>query len=177
VKLALVLVVAALSLVAAGCGGDDEEASSADEWADEFCTIVNDWETELDQIRDDLGDVSSFTMESLEDAADEADAVTDDMIERLRDLGGPDTPSGDAIEQEVEQFSDTVDAEREEIREAIDDADGLTGVAEAVGQVGASIATMATALQETLQAIADEDVEGEVRTALEDSAACDQLTD
>jgi ABC-type transporter Mla subunit MlaD len=173
--LVLVVCVASLALVAVGCGGDDESASSADAWADEFCTTVTEWENELDQIGDELGDVSSFTTESLEQAADDADAATDDLIERLRDLGPPDTPSGDAIEQEVEELSDTVEAEREDIREALDDASGLGGLAEAVGQVGTSIAAMTTELEETLRAIDEADADGEVETAIEESEACDEI--
>ena len=51
--------------------------------------------------------------------------MTEDFLEELRDLGGPDTPSGDAVEQEVEELSDIVDAEREDIRQAVEDASGL----------------------------------------------------
>jgi hypothetical protein len=170
--LALVACVAALGLVAAGCGGDDgEEASSADEWADEFCSIVQDWNDELDRIRDELGD--DFTRDSLEQAGEDADAATQDMIDSLRDLGAPDTPSGDAIDQEVDEFSDTV--EREDIRQAVEDADGIAGLAEAVGQVGTSIAAMTTELEQTLRAIDEQDAEGEIRTALDESETCEQL--
>jgi hypothetical protein len=172
--LALVACLAALGLVAAGCGGDDgEEASSADEWADEFCSIVQDWNDELDRIRDELGD--DFTRDSLEQAGEDADAATQDMIDSLRDLGAPDTPSGDAIDQEVDEFSDTVEAEREDIRQAVEDADGIAGLAEAVGQVGTSIAAMTTELEQTLRAIDEQDAEGEIRTALDESETCEQL--
>jgi hypothetical protein len=173
---ALALLVTVLALLAAGCGGDDgDEASSADVWAEDFCTLVTDWEDELERIRDELGDVADLSSDALETAAEDADAVTQDLIDNLRDLGAPDTPSGDAVEQEVEELGDTIDAEREEIREAVDDADGLAGLAEAVGVVGASLAAMATALEETLRSIDEADAEGELRTALDESPACEEL--
>ena len=174
---ALALLVAVLALVVAGCGGDDDDddASSADVWAEEFCTHITDWGNELERIRDELGDVSELSADSLEQAGEDADAVTEDLIDNLRDLGAPDTPSGDAVELEVEELGDTIDAEREEIRAAVDDADGLAGLAEAVGVIGASIAEMTAAVEETLRSIDEADVDGELRTAIDESPACEAL--
>jgi hypothetical protein len=174
VKFALAALIAALSLVAVGCGDGDGEAASAEEWADEFCTIVQDWRDELDQIGDQLDD--DFSSDSLEQAAEDADQATDDFVNDLRDLGGPDTESGDVVEQEVEELGDTVDEEREQLRAAVEDAEGLSGAAEAIGEVGRSLAEMATALEATLRAIDDADPGGEIRTALEESEACDEVT-
>jgi hypothetical protein len=174
--LVLAACVASLAVVAAGCGGDDASATSADEWAEEFCSIVQDWGNELERIGDELGDISSLSSESLEAAADDADTATEDFVERVRGLGAPDTESGDAVEQEVDELADTVEAEREKIQEAVDDAEGLGGVADAVGTIGASVSAMGTALQETLESLDSADVDGELEAALEDAESCDQLT-
>jgi uncharacterized phage infection (PIP) family protein YhgE len=174
--LALAALVTSLALVAGGCGGDDASAGSTDEWAEEFCTIVQDWGDELEQIGNELGDLSSLSSDSLEQAADDADAATEDFVESVRDLGAPDTPSGDAVDQELDELADAVEAEREEIRTAVDDADGLGGVADAVGTISTSISAMGSALQETLQALDSADAGGELETALEDAEACDELT-
>jgi hypothetical protein len=175
--LALAACVAAFALVAAGCGGDDDDdsASSAAAWAEDFCTTVQGWTDELETIADEVGDASSLSSETLEQAGNDADAATEDFIEELRDLGAPETDSGEAIEAEVEEFSDTVDQEREEIRDAVEDADGLAGLAQVVGVVSSSIASMGSAVQATIEAIDTADVNGEVRQALEDEPACDDL--
>jgi hypothetical protein len=174
--LVLAACVASLMIVAAGCGGDDAETTSADEWAEAFCSAVQDWGDELERIGDQVGDVSSLSSESLEEAADDADAATENFVERVRDLGAPDTESGDAVEQELDELADSVEAERAEIEEAVDDADGLGGVADAVGTIGASLSAMGTALQETLEALDSADVDGELESALEDAESCDELT-
>jgi chromosome segregation ATPase len=174
--LALLACVASLALVAAGCGGDDEAASSTDEWAEELCTTVQDWQDELDRIGEDLGD-ASLSRDSLREAADEAETATDDFIERLRDLGAPETESGNAVEEEVDQLADIVEEEREAIRESIDEADGLGGVAEALGTIGASIAQMGEAAEQTLRSIDEADASGELETALDDAESCDELRD
>jgi hypothetical protein len=172
--LALAACVASLALVAAGCGGDDE-ASSTDEWAEELCTLAQDWMDELDRIGDELG--GDLSRDALESAADDANAVTDEFIEGLRDLGGPDTESGDAVEEEVDELADVVEEERDEIRESVEGAEGLTEIGAALGTIGASIAAMGTAVEETLRTLDDADPSGEVRTALENAESCDQLTD
>jgi hypothetical protein len=172
-RFALAAAVAALALVASGCGDDNGEASSAEEWAEEFCTLVNDWETELEGIGEDLED--DLSQDSIEQAAEDADSATDSFVDDLRALGGPDTESGDVVEQEVEELGDTVDDEREEIRQAVEDAEDLGDVARAFGVIGESIAAMTSAVEETLQSIDDADPGDELRTALEETEACDEV--
>jgi hypothetical protein len=171
---ALAVVLAALALVAAGCGGDDEETSSAATWAEDFCTSVTDWQDELEQIGEDLA--ASPSVDALEDASQAASDATDAFVEEVRELGGPETESGQAVEDSLEELADIVDEEKAEIEEAVDDADGLTGAAGAVAAIGTSISTMATALQTTLQAVEDSDASGELETALDETPACDELS-
>jgi hypothetical protein len=174
--LALAALIASLALVASGCGGDDSSAASADEWAEEFCTTVQTWMDELERIGEDLGDASSLSADTIREAGEEADTATDDFVQSLRDLGAPETDSGNAVEEELEELADTVEAEREEIREIVDEAEGLGGVAEALGTIGNSIGAMGTALQQTLETLDDADASGELETALENAESCDELT-
>ena len=171
---AVAVVLAALALVAAGCGGDDEETSSAAAWAEDFCTSVTEWQDEIERIGDDL--LASPSTEALEDASQEASDATDAFIEEVRELGGPETESGQEVEDSVEELTDIVDEEKAEIEAAVEDAEDLTGAAGAVSEIGNSISTMATALQTTLQAIEAGDASGELETALDETPACDELT-
>jgi archaellum component FlaC len=173
--LALLLLVASLALVGAGCGGDDEAASSTDEWAEELCTTIQDWMDELEQIGDSIG--SELSRDAIEQAADDANAVTDEFVESIRDLGGPDTEAGDAVEEEIDEAADIVEDARDDIRAAIDEAEdgGISGVGTALGQIGASIAAMGNAMEQTLRTIDDADPSGEVQDAIDNSAACDEL--
>jgi methyl-accepting chemotaxis protein len=171
---ALAVVVAALALVAAGCGDDGEETSStAADWAEDFCTTVGDWRDEIDRIVDGLS-VSSSS-DDLEDAGNEASDATEAFVEELRDLGGPETESGQAVEDSIQELSDTVDEEKAEIEEAVDEAEGLTGATGALAAIGSSVAAMATALQTALQTVEDADATGELETAFDETPACDEL--
>jgi methyl-accepting chemotaxis protein len=173
--LGLAVCLALLALVAAGCGGDDG-GGSAEAWADDFCTAVTDWTDELEQLGEELGDVSSLTAESIRQAAEDANTATDDFVQRLRDLGAPDTESGDEVESELNELADEVEAQRDEIQEAVEDVEGLGGAAEAIGEIGTALATMGTAIQEALEAVEEADVGGELKAAFENSDACDEIT-
>ena len=39
--------VAGIARVAAGCGGDDESVSASTQWADDVCTAVNTWRSDI----------------------------------------------------------------------------------------------------------------------------------
>lgn len=174
----LLLLVAAFVLFAAGCGGDDEPAAgeaTASEWADDFCTAVTEWTDELQRIGDDFGDPSSLSADTIEQAARDANAATDEFVSEVRSLGAPDIESGEEIRDSLETFADSVEAERDEIEEAIEDTSGITGITAAVAAIGASLSAMATAFQTTFETLESSDVSGELETALEESSACDEI--
>lgn len=175
---ALVAAVLALALLAAACGGDDEPAAgeaTANEWADGFCTAVTMWTDDLEEIGDTVGDPSSLSVDTIEQAAQDANAATEEFVDDVRALGAPDTESGNDVEDAVEALADSVDTERDEIEQAIDDASGITGVTAAVATIGASLSAMATALQSTFETLENADLDGELQAALEQSSACDEI--
>ena len=171
---ALVLVVASLALVSTGCGGDDSsETASTTEWADALCAAITTWTNELQQIGTDI--TSSPTAETLEQGAEDLDTATTAFVDEVEGLGGPETEGGDDIEEAVQQFADTAEEEKAEVQEAVDDAEGATGIAGALGVAGGSIQAMGGALQTMLQALEDADGGGELETAFEQAASCQQL--
>lgn len=171
---ALVLVVTSLALVSTGCMGDDSsETSSPTEWADALCTAISTWTNELQQIGTDI--TSSPTTETLEQAADDLDTATTAFVDEIEGLGGPDTEGGDEIEESVQEFADTAEEEKAEVQEAVDDAEGATGIAGAIGVAGGSIQAMGGALQTMLQTFEDADVGGELEAAFEEAESCRQL--
>lgn len=168
-------VVGLLAGFSAGCGGDDADASSAAAWADAFCTSTQEWRTELQRIGDEISDVGSLSQETIEQAVEDARDATDEYVDDVRALGAPETESGAEVEESVEQLADDVEAEKEEAEEALEGAEGLAGYAQAGQDVAASVSAMFAAIQQTLTAIGQADVDGELETAFEESDACDEI--
>ncbi len=134
------LIVSALALVAAGCGGGDDESSSdavaADQWADEFCTAVSSWKDSLQQIRDRFTDLSSLNEDTLNEAADDAESATDEFVDDLKGLGRPDTESGQEIEDSIQTLEDTVEQEKSDVKESVGNVEDLSDIPAAITAIG-----------------------------------------
>jgi hypothetical protein len=178
VRAVLTLLVLAVSLVlVAGCGGGDEDSASGTEaWAEDFCATVSAWTDELRRIGDTVDDPSTLSVDALREAADDVGSATDDFVDDVRALDGPDTESGDEVERSLETLADTLEEERADLGDAIDDLSGITDVPAAITAIGSSLSAMGTAFQQAFDAIEDADARGELETAFEEADACDELT-
>lgn len=169
--------VVALALIAAGCGGDESPSASAtDEWADGFCTAITTWTDSLQSVTDQFSSGSALSREGLENAANDVQSSTETLVDDLRGLGRPETQSGNAVESSVEELSTTLETEVANIESAAQGASGLTEIPSAITSITASLSAMSTAFSSTLQTIESADVDDELRTALEDSPACDDIS-
>lgn len=174
----LLAIAALLAVASTGCGGDDAdepETSTAVAWADELCSAGTTWIDELERIGDDFTDVSSLSGESLRQAASDVGTATDAFLEDIRALGAPESGSGDEAQRLLEDLSDTLESEKDEVEDAIDDASGFTGIASAVSTAAGSLATMWREFRRTFDELRELDASGELETAFEDAEACDRF--
>ena len=168
---------AALALVAAGCGGSDESsASPTEEWADSFCTAITTWKDSLTSVTEQFSSPSSLTSEALTNAANDAKSSTDTFVDELRALGPPETESGEAVKSSVDELSNTVESEVAKIESAAEGVSGLADLPSAISSITTSLTAMSSALSSTVQTAESADASGELRTALEDSPACANIT-
>ncbi len=177
-KTLLATVVAALALLAAGCGGSDESSSASptDEWADGFCTAITTWTDSLQSVTDQFSSPSSLSTSAFEDASNDIKSSTQTLVDDLKGLGTPDTESGQAVKDSVDELSTTLESEVADIESAVDGVSGLTGLPSAISSITTSLSAMGTAFASTLQSLESADVKGELQTALEDSPACAEIS-
>lgn len=170
--------IAALALVAAGCGGSDESASASptDEWAAGFCTAITSWTDSIQSATDQFTDPSSLSTDGLASAANDVGSATNTLVDDLKGLGAPDTESGQAVKDSVDELSSTLESEVATIDDAVQGASGLTALPGAIATITTSLAAMATAFSSTFQSLENADVKGELQTALEDSSACADIS-
>jgi hypothetical protein len=176
VRLAAVLV---LVVVTAGCGGGGGSSAEEEAWADEVCTTIASWRTEVQTIvtnaTNDLTQPGA-TRADLEAAIDDGLDATKTLVEDLRGAVPPDTPEGDEAKAAVQAFLDDVQASDDEVRSA------LAGLPEDAGlaQVIASLSGLATNLQTTVdngRALVTQLTElgGSLKDAFEDADSCQEL--
>jgi hypothetical protein len=177
-KTLLATVIAALALLAAGCGGSDEStsASPTDEWADGFCTAITTWTDSLTSVTDQFNSPSSLSTSALEDAANDVKSSTQTLVDDLKALGAPDTESGQAVKDSLDSLSSTLDDEATKIQSEAEGVSGLTGLPGAITSITTSLSAMATAFSSALEAIQNADAKGELQTALEDSPSCAEIS-
>jgi hypothetical protein len=169
----VVVVVLALAGMAAGCGGDDEsEADPTAAWASGFCSAVTDWTNELGTITSQFSDTSNLSQDGLESAASDLRDATDTLVSDLKDLGAPDTSSGEKVKDSLDTLSTTLDDETSEIETTAQGVSSVADLPSAITKISASLSALGTAFSQTLQAIDSADVGGELQTALEDSPEC-----
>jgi len=171
-RAALTTVVLSLGLIAAGCGGSDEETDPTAAWASGFCTAVTDWTDSLGEVTSEFTDTSNLSQEGLQSAAGDTRSATEQLVDDLRGLGAPDTDSGEEIRSSLDELATALETEVEKITDAADDASGITGVASAITAVSTSLSAMGSAFASTLQSLEAADVGGELQAALEDSPEC-----
>ena len=170
--------VLALAIAAAGCGGSDSssDTSPVDAWASGFCGAVNDWKNSLKDITAQFNDTSNLSADGVQSAADDARRATDTLISSIKDLGAPDTESGQEAKDAIDSLSTTLDTEMSSIEDTAKGVSNLTDIPGAISTISTSVSTMSTAFSQTLTTISDADTKGELKTAFEDSPDCADLT-
>ena len=175
----------ALTLMAAGCGGDDDATSetdtaaltSAEEWADGVCTALTAWTADLDAAAEPLGDVSSLSGDSIQQAADDVKVATETLTESLRGLGRPDTESGEEVQSSVDEITTDLESSAEELEAAVADVSGIADIPGAVGTITSTLTELGTDVQSLVTNLEEADVSGELETAFEEAESCAELTD
>ena len=171
-RLALAGAVLALVGIAAGCGGDDEGEDATAAWASGFCSAITDWTDELQSVTSQFSDTSNLSEEGLQSAAEDVRTATQTLVDDLKDLGRPETASGEEVESSLNELSDTLDGESAEIEDTAEGVSNLTDLPGAITTISSSLSAMLASFSNTLTAMQNADVEGELQTALEDSPEC-----
>ena len=176
VRLAAIIV---LALVAAGCGGSGGSTADEEAWADDVCTSVASWRTEVQTIVTNATNALTqpgATRADLEGAIDEGLDATKTLVEDLRAAVPPDTTEGDEAKAAVDAFVDDVQASDDKVRSALGGLPEDAGLA----QVIAELSGLATNLQTTVdngRALVTQLTElgGSLKDAFENADSCKEL--
>jgi uncharacterized protein YoxC len=172
-RLILVMCLAGLALIAAGCGKNHNKPT-ATQWANNFCSAVSTWRDSLHSATNEVTS-GSISKDSIKSAADDAKSATDTFTKTVRGLGKPPTQSGEQAQQEVNNLSDQIDAGRKKIEDTVKNVSGISGALSAASSVTATISTMSSQVQTTYQNLRQLDPKGELQNAFHDANACQNL--
>jgi membrane protein implicated in regulation of membrane protease activity len=161
-----------VALTLAGCGGGDGE-ESAESWANDVCSNLSTWVTEVDEVVRSVTDAGlAIDEDDVQEAIDQVAEATDTLAEDLEELGPPETEGGDQARSELESLRTTLRSEVENVREA---ADSESGAAELAATVAASLSTASAEVSSTLESLEGVDPGGELEDGFENADECDSF--
>ena len=161
-----------LAVLAAGCGS---KPLSAAEWADGVCSAVTTWKSSVTSSADSLKG-GNLTQDSLKSAGDDVSSATDTLESDLKDLGKPDTESGQQAQDSIDQLSSDLTTGSDSIKTAVDGVTDLSEVPAAVTTISTTLQTMQSQVTSTVNSLKQLDAQGELQTAFQQSSACQQLS-
>jgi methyl-accepting chemotaxis protein len=172
-KTGALLALAAL-LVLGGCGGDDEPSAS-DAYANNVCSSLRTWTSDVQDTVKSLGDQGLAIQEhDLQSAVDDVDGATQSLVDDLQGLGPPDTEDGAQAKQKLDDLGAELNRQIATVQEAIDSGDSVSAVA---ATVSSALTQAANAARTTWNSLQELDPAGELRDAFENSDECTFLRD
>lgn len=168
------------AVVAARLADDDFTSVETTEWAGSVCTSLSEWQTSLEGIA--AGGEGAPSVQSLEDAVDDARSATDDLVQELQRLGPPDLETGDEVEEALDDSVDGLRDSYDELDSAARDALDAGSPAEVLQEL-AALAPQAQALvqqaRDVVASLQSASIFGEASAELEqafsDADSCQQL--
>ena len=166
------VLVAVLAGLAAGCGGDDSNATQ--DWAGDVCSELNTWVESIQTTVNGLTDKGlSLQKSDVQAAVDDAQSATNDLTSGLKELGAPPDDSGaQQAKSELDQFADEIQKQLEDVQQA---TATQSGVLQLTQTVTAAVSASAAAAQSTYEAI--QSAGGELKSGFEDADSCQDTRD
>ena len=164
------------ALLAAGCGGSDDETSGASEWATSVCSATTTWTASVSAAAASLRD-GNLSENDLESAIDDVADATRTLADDLKDAGEPDTEDGEQAKGLLDQLADDVDESVQALEQAVDDASGGNNILDAISQIAATLATMGRQVAGVVDELEQLDPAGELDDALNNAEECSSLSD
>ena len=173
VRLGVLPVMTAL-LLAAGCGGSDDETSGATDWATSVCSATTTWADSVSAAATSLQG-GNLSENSLESAVDDVKEATETLADDLEDAGKPDTEDGQKAKDLVDQLAQEIDEGVEAMEDAVNDVQGGTGIVTAITTIGSTLSTMSSEVGGIVDQLEALDLGTELEDAFTNADECASL--
>jgi hypothetical protein len=167
----------AASLLAAGCGsgGGTTTTSAAVDWANSLCSATTTWQNTLTDTASSLKS-GPHTGAALDEAAGKVKDATRTYLDSLKNLGTPETQSGQDAKAAVDELQTQLQSGVDTMEKATTDVSGVSAALNAVSVVSATLATMGNDVKSTVTTLQQQDVKGDLQQAFTQADACAPYT-
>jgi hypothetical protein len=172
-------ILAALVLAAAGCGGSGTP-SAQEQWANDVCTRVADWQTQMTNLansaQDDISSPDAGLVASLKVNAQKAVDATKQLGQNLKSLPPAPGENGQTAKGILDSFTSDVTRTVDSLQS---DLGSLTGsssagaVVQVLSGAAADVAAVVAKARSTLDSI--QESAGDLKQGFQDAKACKDL--
>lgn len=173
-RLALAPLVAALAVLAAGCGGKSSKPETANDWANSFCASATTWKDSVASAVSPLKN-GNITKDSVNTAFDDFKSATNTFTGDVKGLGKPPTKAGEQAKSDIDQLTTQIDNSVNTIQSAVKNISDVSSALAAVPAVTGALASMRTDVSTTFHNLQKIDPNGELTSAFANSQACKSL--
>ena len=166
--------VAVVVFALAACGGDDGSSASED-YANSVCSDLSTWITDVQATTKSLTDAGlSISKDDVENAVGDIEKDTNTLVDELKQEGPPDTEDGQQAQTDLENLTNELQTQVNNVKQA---ADSNSGPAVLASAVLTAVSNGANALKSTYESLQGLDPAGELKDAFENSDDCKSLKD
>ena len=173
VRIVLLSLIVALTLVAAGCGKSKKPETAA-EWASSFCSSVTTWKDSINTAISPLKN-GNISKDSVQTAFNDFKSSTDTFVSDVKGLGKPPTSAGDQAKSDIDQLSTQIDNQVKTIQDSVKGVSSVTSALAVVPTVTTSLTAMRGYVQSTVTNLQAIQPNGELATAFKNSQSCKTL--
>ena len=167
--------VVAVGLLTAGCGSSSPKTTSTTDWVNGVCSSIVTWKSSIKSSTDSLKG-GNLSQDSLKTTAGDMKSATETLQSDLKDLGKPDTDTGQKAKDSIDQLSSELKKDTDSIKSAADDVSNLSSAATAVTTISTTLATMGSQVSSTFSSLKQLDPKGELQSAFQKSSSCKKLS-
>ena len=176
----ILLPVSALTLVlaflAAGCGGQSAE----EKWANDVCTPINDWNTQIRELINDaksaVSSPDASTIEQLRTDAQKAVSATNTLKSDLQDLPPAPGANGETARENFTSFADQVSKTVNQLKTSVSNlssSSNLTQAATVLSTASGQLSTFSTQAKSAVSSA--EQTSSKLKSGFEDADSCKDL--
>ena len=171
------LLTVVLAFAAAGCGGGQ---SAEEQWADDVCTPVQDWSTQISQLHDDakaaVSSPEASTIDTLKTDAQQAVSATNTMKSDLRNLPPAPGENGQTARETLTSFANQMSQTINAVKSSVSGLSSSSSASEAASVPAGASAQVSTLTAQAKSAIKTvEQMSSDLKSGFEDADSCKDL--
>jgi hypothetical protein len=172
---ALAMLLTALALVAAGCGGGGNSDKKANEaYANGVCTAIGSWTAEVKSLT--TVPTGGITKASIDTKLSQFETATQKLISQVKAVPAPNTSEGQSAKKQIDQLATQVQATSTAVKSAASKLPANATVAQVVSELSnlePQFQTLKSSAQSTVTTI--QSAGGSLADAFKSETACKQL--